>query len=318
MKNTLRNKHIDLIVQNSNWSKDRVKGVLQEYIYNDASTLKKFIVYFILALGVGFTLAGIIFFFAYNWQDMHKFFKLGLVSVVLIATVSVTLFIHVSTFTRHVLITIASVLVGVLFAVFGQIYQTGANAYDFFLGWTLFILIWTIVSHFSVLWLIFIVLVNTTLFLFEEQVARDWSEILFYTILYLVNGFFLLAFEILGHKVERLKLPGWFINTLALITVTYATLGLTVGMFDEVSTGYWLLFLLAAIAYSLAVIKGLRDRSLFYLALVAFSGITIVSTWILKEGKSEIVFFMVALFVILSVTLVVSLFVNLQKKWNNE
>src|SRR5690606_22641026 len=205
MKNTLRNKHIDLIVQNSNWSKDRVKGVLQEYIYNDASTLKKFIIYFILALGVGFTLAGIIFFFAYNWQDMHKFFKLGLVSVVLIATVSVALFAKVSTFSRHVLITIASVLVGVLFAVFGQIYQTGANAYDFFLGWTLFILIWTIVSHFFVLWLIFIVLVNTTLFLFEEQVARDWSEILFYTILYLVNGFFLLAFEILGHKVERLK-----------------------------------------------------------------------------------------------------------------
>ena len=41
----------------------------------------------------------------------------------------------------------ASVLVGVLLAVIGQVYHTGADAYSLFAAWTLLILPWTLASR---------------------------------------------------------------------------------------------------------------------------------------------------------------------------
>ena len=43
----------------------------------------------------------------------------------------------------------ATFLIGTLFAVFGQIYQTGADAYDLFLGWTLFTILWAVAIRFA-------------------------------------------------------------------------------------------------------------------------------------------------------------------------
>ena len=88
--------------------------------------------YFLLAVGVGFTVAGIIFFFAYNWEELPKFAKLGIVEVLLVASVLLATFTHWNKLVKQILLTEATFLIGTLFAVFGQIYQTGADAYDLF------------------------------------------------------------------------------------------------------------------------------------------------------------------------------------------
>jgi hypothetical protein len=36
---------------------------------------RKFLDYTLLALGVAFALSGVIFFFAFNWAEMHRFLK---------------------------------------------------------------------------------------------------------------------------------------------------------------------------------------------------------------------------------------------------
>lgn len=45
-----------------------------------------------------------------------------------------------------------------------------------------FITLWVVVSNFAPLWLLLIVLINTTFFLYTEQVARDWPTILVVTL----------------------------------------------------------------------------------------------------------------------------------------
>ena len=122
----------------------------RQALYADKKQWNQFLFCFLLAVGVGFTVAGIIFFFfAYNWDELPKFAKLGIVEVLLIASVLLVTFTRWNKLVKQILLTGATFLIGTLFAVFGQIYQTGADAYDLFLGWTLFTILWAVAIRFA-------------------------------------------------------------------------------------------------------------------------------------------------------------------------
>ena len=72
MKNIQR-EDIHIISRHSDLTTDAIEQVLKENVYNDKVAWQKFLQLFFIALGIGFTVAGIIFFFAYNWADLHKF-----------------------------------------------------------------------------------------------------------------------------------------------------------------------------------------------------------------------------------------------------
>ena len=180
---------IHLISRHSNLTASTIKNLLQNQVYNDRSAWIKFLKLFFISLGVGFTVSGILFFFAYNWADLHKFAKLGLVQGLLIAATLTAVFSKLSQDIKHILLTGSAILIGVLFAVYGQIYQTGANAYDFFLGWTLFTVIWAVIANYAVLWVLFILLINTTIFLYAEQVADHWSDIFVMALQFVINSY---------------------------------------------------------------------------------------------------------------------------------
>ena len=182
----IKREDIEIICRHSNWSEKSISKILKKKIYNDVKAWKKFLRLFFISLGVCFTTAGIIFFFAYNWADLHKFIKIGLIEVLIVITTLIILFAKIKLDIKNILLTGASILVGILIAVFGQIYQTGANAYDFFLGWSLFITLWVIISNFALLWLVYITLINTTLILYSQQVANDWSEVFVFTLLFVL------------------------------------------------------------------------------------------------------------------------------------
>ena len=167
----IQREDIHIISRHSNLTEHEVEKSLHEHAYSDKKMWQKFLQLFILSLGIGFTVSGIIFFFAYNWADLHKFVKIGIVEGLLIATILVMLITKTTDNIKNIILTGASVLVGVLFAVFGQIYQTGANAYDFFLGWTIFITLWVLISNFASLWLVYRVLINSTFVFYSQQVG---------------------------------------------------------------------------------------------------------------------------------------------------
>lgn len=310
----MQREDIHIIGRHSNLTEKGIAKALKENVYNDRETWQKFFQLFFISLGVGFTVSGIVFFFAYNWADLHKFVKIGLTEGVLIATTILVLLPKINGNIRNIILTGASVLVGVLFAVFGQIYQTGANAYDFFLAWTVFVTLWVLVSNFAPLWLLYLVLINTTFILYSQQVAKDWSEVFICSLLFIINVTVLISAIFWGKK----KIPNWFLNTVALASISYATIGVVIGIFDKHQVTFPILILITAIAFALGIWQGLKTKSGFYLSVVPFSLIIIVSALLIKISDGEMMFLLVSLFIIASVTLTIKNLIDIQKKWTNE
>lgn len=315
--NNIEREDIQIIARHSNWPKKSIETTLKKEIYNDKASWFKFLRIFFISLGIGFTTAGIIFFFAYNWEDLHKFVKIGIIEGLIVVLTLIVLFTKISLDIKNILLTGASVLVGALFAVFGQVYQTGANAYDFFLGWVMFISIWVLISNFAPLWLIFITLINTTLVLYTQQVAHDWSEIDVFTILFLINVFFAASFLIAKKINPKVNAPSWLTNIIALGAITFSTIGIAIGIIDapQRSLSLLLLIALSLLVYTFATLYGFKQKSSFYLSIISFSIIIILSALFLKLSSEAGMFFFVSLFVIGSVTLVIKSLINLQKEW---
>lgn len=314
----IQREDIHIISRHSNLTEQAIERVLKENVYNDKEMWKKFLRLFFITLGIGFTTAGIIFFFAYNWADLNKFIKLGLTEVLIIATTIIVLLPKIKSSTRNMILTGSSFLVGVLFAVFGQIYQTGADAYDFFLAWTLFITLWVVVSNFAPLWLLYIVLINTTFILYTEQVVKDWPPILVITLLFLFNTAIPLTFIFLEKDKKIESVPKWFTYILALGSVTFATAGMIFGILDEDQSIFPGLALIVILMYGLGIWHGIKSKSGFYLSVIPLSIIIMISASILRISEGAEMLLPVSLFIIVSVTLVIMKLVNLQKKWKNE
>ena len=309
---------IETISRYSSLSKEGARRLLVENVYHDAHAWRKFLRLFFVSLGIGFTTAGILFFFAYNWAELHRFVKIGLVVGLIVVLTSSILFSGIRSDIKNIVMTGVSLLVGVLFAVFGQIYQTGANAYDFFLGWTAAITLWVVIVNFPPLWTVYIALINTTLLLYAEQVA-DWSSVLVFTLLFTGNLVFLLTFLFGSRAVKNISSPIWFSHLLALATVAFGTMGIIDGIFDAYfHPSFLLLILLTLAAYGVGLWYGLEIRSFFYLSVIPFSVIVVVAALLIRATKDFGMMLIIALFIVGSVTLIVKKLIDFQKKWTHE
>ncbi|MEH0157202.1 DUF2157 domain-containing protein [Limibacter armeniacum] len=303
---------IHIISRNSNWSATGVEKALKEEVYNGANSWKKFLKLLLVSLGVGFTVAGTVFFFAYNWTELPKFAKLGMVEVGVLITVLLFFVAKLNQELRNIVLTGAAVLVGVMFAVFGQIYQTGANAYDFFLGWTAFIALWVLVANFPPLWLLFLTLCNTTFILYSEQVAFGWHPLLVMDALVVFNSVSFIAFTWLSAK-GKVKAPRWFTYIIAMVAVSIATVCIVGGMFNKVEWQFMVSLLLTVAIYIGGAVYAFRQRNIFLLGLLALSLIVIISALIIKADGEVGGFLTVTVFVTISVPIVIMKLIEFQK-----
>jgi len=125
----------------------------------------------LLALAVGQILAGIVFFFAFNWAALPPFAKLGLIQAGIVLCVVGAWLGRDRPAAWEALVTAAALLVGVLLAVFGQIYQTGADAYTLFAGWAALILPWVVLSRAVAAWTLWLVVVGIGMATWAAQIA---------------------------------------------------------------------------------------------------------------------------------------------------
>jgi len=316
--NNINREEIHLISKHSNWPETSVQNTLKEEIYNTSNSWRKFLKTLFITLGIGFTVTGIIFFFAYNWNDLHKFIKIGMIEGLVIITTLLVLFSKFSFQTKNILLTGASVLVGVLFAVFGQVYQTGANAYDFFLGWTMAITLWVVISNFAPLWILFFLLINTTFILYTEQVVTGWTEMLVTLIIVLINSSFLIISLLIPHYFKDYQVPSWFSKIIAFTVVFFGTMGVTLSLFNNLDSTFALLVLVVFSLFGYGIYYGLKNKSGFYLSIIPFGFIFIFSGFLIKISDDASMFFLVSLFVIGSVTFLIKYLIDLHKKWNHE
>lgn len=175
----------------------------------DAKAWMRFVQAFTLTLGSGLMLAGIIFFFAYNWELMHRFVKLGIAVALILAVFTAAIKVKMSDFTRKITVSVLCGLVGVFWAIFGQVYQTTADSYVFFLTWACCILVWVYVTDFYPLWAIFIALVSMGVIpLFPDN---RW----YLTVLMLYGAAWIAFFVFAPKYLPNLSAPpSWFTSIL--------------------------------------------------------------------------------------------------------
>ena len=125
----------------------------------------------LLIIGTVALVLSLVFFIAYNWLYMDKLAKFALVEGALVITIA--LYVALSfrrrfAFIRQLLLLIASVVTGSLLALFGQVYQTGADTWQLFFGWAVLITPWVLIARFPALWLLWLGLMNAFLLLYLD------------------------------------------------------------------------------------------------------------------------------------------------------
>jgi len=329
MKN-IRREDIHIFSRHSNLTKKEVDQALKQKVYNDKASWQKFVGPLILSLGVIFTLKGIIFFFAYNWAEMHKFTKIGLVQGALILTTIAASILPINNNLRNIILMGASSLIGVFLAVFGQIYQTGADDYMLFLTWAIFIAPWVFISNYLPLSLMLLVLMNTALVLYFQD--SPWSVIC--NLVFLLNSVVLT----LSITIERGKVPpSIFTQIVAHIIIYVLTYGMIVSATFEgnFSPSFIGLTVLTIITFTLGIGYGLWTKKISYLSVISFSIILITvafSMSFLSGGAGRGLFWyvvglilsnslpalLVSILTISSCVFTMKMLMNLQKKWTNE
>lgn len=98
---------------------------------------------------------GVIFFFAFNWEQLHRFAKLGLAMAALSGFAGAVLVVASGSLAYRAALLGASLATGGLLALIGQIYQTGADIWQLFAAWAVLILPWAWLSRSVACWALF-------------------------------------------------------------------------------------------------------------------------------------------------------------------
>lgn len=107
----------------------------------------------LLTAGLLFCVAGVICFFAFNWAAMSHFLKFGIIIALMVVTGGVAVWRGPDALTGGLGLLACGLLAGPLLAVYGQYYQTGADAWELFRAWTIFLALMALMGRQNGLWL---------------------------------------------------------------------------------------------------------------------------------------------------------------------
>ena len=160
-----------LLQQNILPLKNAEAAAIHLEVYPSKRTWLDFFDKALLIIGAVALVLSLVFFIAYNWLYMGKLGKFALVEGALVITIA--LYVALSfrqrfALIRQLLLLIASIITGSLLALFGQVYQTGADTWQLFFGWAILITPWVMIARFPALWLLWLGLVNACLALYLD------------------------------------------------------------------------------------------------------------------------------------------------------
>lgn len=209
----------------------RVSGVLP-----DRADWRKFIDRLLLWGGAVLLAAGVIFFFAYNWRELGNLAKFGLVELLISAAVGCFLWFGAESPAGKASLFTASLLAGALLALFGQIYQTGADTFELFITWAVVILPWTAVGRLPALWILLIALVNVAVTLYFRAFP-DVLGLLFgpekqLWLLFALNSTALVLWELFSRPVVWLR-ERWAVRLLGFACGGLITALVMIAIFDR-------------------------------------------------------------------------------------
>lgn len=127
----------------------------------------------LLIIGSALLISGVFFLIAFNWHLLDHFTKIGIIYFLNFVFYLFTFFFRKKELLFEIGLTILFFLTGSALLVFGQIYQTGADVYDLFLGWTVFTFLLVPLSRSGVVAGFWMVLLTSTVYLYSIQVTTE-------------------------------------------------------------------------------------------------------------------------------------------------
>lgn len=112
---------------------------------------RQFLIPVLCFLGLLSLVAGSLFFIAWNWAWLPKMGKFALAELLIVALAVVVWWRWYSTLARGALLA-AGLSFGALFALYGQIYQTGADSWELFRAWLCVLLPLALIARQNSLW----------------------------------------------------------------------------------------------------------------------------------------------------------------------
>lgn len=169
--NSTRNEWLSLIEQNRLAPQDIERAAQILEVQPSSRTWLHFLDRTFLLLGSLAISVSLVFFIAYNWLEFGHFAKFALVeSAIVLATCCYVCFhkLQIPNLIGQASLMVACLSLGVLLALFGQTYQTGADPWQLFFNWALLMLPWLLLSRSSWLWLFWCTLLNISLVLWID------------------------------------------------------------------------------------------------------------------------------------------------------
>lgn len=233
------------------------------------------------SLSLSFSL---LFFIAYNWQEFGRFAKFAMVEAAVISGTLVFITRSPKDLIAKVGLMGAAISLGVLMALFGQTYQTGADPWELFFNWALLLTPWVIIGRFPVLCILWIALLNLSLILYHQTFGSIiWTMSSEVELLWALFAFNLVAWIVWEYARSLFSWLDaiWSIRMIATFSgfcSTWLAIETIVG--NDAPAGFlvWLIWCLGLL-YLYQCVK----RDLFILAGACLSAIVVATTFLIEE-----------------------------------
>ncbi|WP_282609095.1 DUF2157 domain-containing protein [Pelagibius sp. Alg239-R121] len=194
-----------------------------------------------LAVGTALVLSGVVYFFAFNWAKIEPIIKLASLQLAMLLCLGGAYYYKLERISGQILLLSASVLTGVFMAVFGQIYQTGADAYQLFMMWSVLTFGWTVISNFAAQWVFWLAITNIFLVLWWDQAALpepDMAGMIFFFVMLLNTVALVLREVYLNWKKAEWLDRRWVRLLIVLAVLVPATWPVVMLIFETVSDSF--------------------------------------------------------------------------------
>jgi len=275
--------------------------------------------------------SGAVFLVAYNWTALGVYGRFATIELPMLAALVFAWIKGLNSMAGRLAILLAVCLIGALVALFGQTYQTGADAYELFFTWALLALPLAAACLWGPSWALWLAVLNIGLILYAGRSPRlAFSEsggISQWMLPFLVDLALFAAVEFLARR--RLLGFGdrWLGRCLLAIAMAIGTFILMIRIGYSYSSephggGTIEVLAFAAAFAGLFAYANWRGEDLFPITVLGLSLIVVTTTWIIRimadreAGISSLLF--IALYVIGSSAAAVKGILWLGRRWKNE
>lgn len=259
--------------------------------------------------------AGAIFFLAANWQHMSRWQRFGLFEALFLICAVFAWVKPASNGLGALGLSGLTVLTGVLFGLFGQTFQSGANTYELFFVWAAFSLPYAWLSCQPGLWAFWCVVLNLALALFARSQSQwgffyDFGYSAIWLILGAVN--LALAFAFLARLRSQ-----WLSRFLLLIAVAYMTSGSLGLAFGERSPQFASIVYLSTSVALMLFAWHCKPKDIFPLTLLAINLIVTSTALFARLGDMDgtLMFFALSFWVLASSGAAFAVLLQLHRSW---